>query len=495
MSVRGKNGARVPVLLLLWVFFLLADLQAQAKPRFSASEISGPSTELLVADLDGDGLTDLVLLDDLKVSVFYQDPQHGFPRAPQQTWRLEHRPCLVWAAKLGGSADCLLVMTSDGVTELGFTNRSGPPVARGIIRQPTVVPTAARGTNALWLPLSAATGGDWPLLLVPATDGLQVWQHRGEWRRAQVLHPAMEARLRPSTENPGYSAAYGLDLSVGDVIGDGRDDLMINCREVPETNTYRLYLQQTNGLFASEPAFTHAERVDQDVWLGWTDINRDGHLDLIKSAWLEEPSFLPGQTSGKVLVGVYLADGQGRIPAQPQAVFRKNDWMPALPVLDVDGDGYPDLVLGYSVLDTREGMKKEITAKQLDYNLRFYFYRPGTGFPQTADCQRNVVIHMDESELLLSWGRSQYFGRYVSLGGDFNGDGKTDLLVRDHWDQISVYDFVSREQGFRSEPDQQFNCPDPIEEWRVADLNRDGVSDLIVRLAHQKGYRIFMSQK
>ena len=79
-------------------------------------------------------------------------------------------------------------------------------------------------------------------------------------------------------------------------------------------------------------------------------------MDLIKSVWLNEPSFLPGIPSGKVLVSTYIADEHGRIPAEPQQVFRKNDWTAALPVVDVDGDGFLDLVLGYSHIEDKEGV-------------------------------------------------------------------------------------------------------------------------------------------
>ena len=518
-SRRGCGGRELrllpPVLLSV---FLMACSSAQAKPKFNTSEIAGPGQQLMICDLDGDGLKDLVLMDDTNLSIFYQDPKRGFTREPQQTWHLDPRPCLVWTAKLGGPAGSLLVMTSDGVTELCFTNRTSPPAIRQIIRQPTIVPDtaeASEGTNAMYFPLSvetglrraaAAVGGDlaratatqadrdWPLLLVPAADGIQVWQHRDEWRQAQCITNSIEASLQLSVTNPGYATSLGFDLSVGDVNGDGRDDLMVR-RSNGWTNTYSLYLQQTNGLFALEPALTYADKVEPFSWLCWTDLNRDGKVDLIKSVWLNEPSFIPAVPSGKVLVSTYIADEHGRIPDEPQQVFRKNDWTPALPVVDLDGDGFPDLVLGYSNVDTREGVRKEITAKQLDYNLRFYFYRPGTGFPKEADCQRDVVIHLDQPELLVSWGRSQYFERYVQLGGDFHGDGKTDLLVRDQSDAISVYFFVSREKGFSPEPDLRFSCPEPIDEWQVADLNHDGVSDLIVKLANQKGYRIFISQK
>jgi hypothetical protein len=474
----------------------MACLSAQARPKFNVSEVAASCQQLMICDLDGDGLKDLVLMDDTNLSIFYQDPKRGFSREPQQTFRLDPRPCLVWAAKLGGPAESLLVMTSDGITELCFTNRTGPPAIRQIIRQPTIVPDAAEGTNAMYLPLSVKTDRDWPLLLVPAADGLQVWQHRGEWRQAQVIGHAGDASLWPSVDNPGYTSSLEFDLSVGDVNGDGRDDLMIKRSNVGRTtNTYSLYLQQTNGLFALEPALTCADKVEPHSWLCWADLNRDGNVDLIKGRWLNEPSFWPMLPSGKVLVSTYIADEHGRIPAEPQQVFRKYDWTPAVPVVDVDGDGFPDLVLGYSHIEDKEGFRKMITSKKLDYNLRFYFYRPGIGFPKEADCQRDVVIHLDQSRSELQGGLHLYFGSFVKLGGDFNGDGKTDLLVRDHSDDLSVYFFVSREKGFSPEPDLRFSCPEPIDEWQVADLNNDGVSDLIVKLAKQNGYRIFISQK
>jgi hypothetical protein len=151
---------------ILFSLFLLAGSPAQARPKFIANEIAGSGQQLMICDLDGDGLKDLVLMDDTYLLIFYKNPQRGFTRKLQQIHQLEPRPCLVWTATLGGPADSLLVMTSDGVTELGFTNRTGPPTSRQIIRQATIVPEKAE-TNALFLSLSAKTGLRHPE--VPAT--------------------------------------------------------------------------------------------------------------------------------------------------------------------------------------------------------------------------------------------------------------------------------------------------------------------------------------
>jgi len=183
-------------------------------------------------------------------------------------------------------------MTSDGVT--GFVSPIEPALppsgkSYGNPRLFRMQRKQAKARTRWYFPLSVETGGDWPLLLVPAADGLQVWstlrssnatedgQHRDEWCQAQVIGQVMDASLQLSVTDPGYARSLGFDLSVGDVNGDGRDDLMVR-RSNGWTNTYSLYLQQTNGLFALEPALTYADKVEPFSWLCWADLNRDGKV-------------------------------------------------------------------------------------------------------------------------------------------------------------------------------------------------------------------------
>jgi hypothetical protein len=345
---------------ILFAALVAVGLSVSAKPEFSVSQIGQKSAQHIICDLDGDGLKDLVLISNFNLSIFYQDRKQGFSRDPQQSCQLAARPCIVWPAKLGPSAESLLLMTSEGVTQLSFSNRASPPAFEQIIKQSTLIPDSVEETNVACISFSAESGSSWPAILLPAPDGIHIWRHDQEWRQVQLLSHAIETRLRPSLINPGFSLSSALNLSIGDVNGDGRDDLIVRRNEVGRTNTYSLYLQQTNGLFGPEPAMSYADKAAPHTWLCWADLNRDGHLDLIKSTWLNEPSFLPGISSGKVMVRTYIADANGGIPAEPQRVFRKSDWTAALPVLDVDGDGFPDLVLGYSLLDTREGVRKQI---------------------------------------------------------------------------------------------------------------------------------------
>src|SRR6267154_2269100 len=148
---------------------------ALAKPTFNSSLIEGKGSEIIFCDLDGDHLKDAVLIDGLNLSIFYQDSKQGFSRTPQQQYRLDDHPSVVCPARLGRGAESLLVMTSEGVTELYFTNRTAPPTRQQIIKQQTILPEALDEPQVMNFPLAAATGTNWPLLVVPAANGLQVW--------------------------------------------------------------------------------------------------------------------------------------------------------------------------------------------------------------------------------------------------------------------------------------------------------------------------------
>lgn len=465
---------------------------AVAKPAFVSSEIEGRGSDILFCDLTGDGLDDLVLLDGLELSIFFQNSKQGFDPKPQQQLHLDGRPSLVWPARLGKKSESLLMMTSDGVTQFDFTNQSSPPARKVIIQQKTIIPEAMDETNAMSFPLCANTGTDWPLLLVPVAGGLQVWRHEGVWRQAQFIGNALERHVSPSIQNPGYYQSFTISLSIGDVNQDGRDDLMV-MRHAAAAEIYSLYLQKTNGLFNLEPALVYTNKDDWRTKLAWMDINRDGKLDLIKCTILDEPSFVPGLQSGKVLVAVYMADKRGQIPAAPQQVFRKDDWSAYLPMVDVDGDGFMDLVLGYIPIDSREGVRNMITAAKVNLNLRLHFFRADAGFSSDPDYQRTQPVYFGHD---IVWDQNNriYSEKFLSLDGDFNGDGKKDLLVRDGSDKISVYFFNSRETGFSSQADLEFPCPQQMDWWQIKDLNGDGISDLVVKLQDQDLFRIFISQ-
>ncbi len=66
-----------------WAIAILAALPSQAAgPRFQECLVERKHDEALFADLDGDRLQDLVLIDASELAVFFQDPVRGFGPTP-----------------------------------------------------------------------------------------------------------------------------------------------------------------------------------------------------------------------------------------------------------------------------------------------------------------------------------------------------------------------------------------------------------------------------
>jgi len=65
-------------------------------------------------------------------------------------------------------------------------------------------------------------------------------------------------------------------LSLGDVNGDARDDLIVMRNSAAGAQIYSLYLQNSEGLFDLEPSLTYTNKADWHVWARLGRINRDG---------------------------------------------------------------------------------------------------------------------------------------------------------------------------------------------------------------------------
>jgi hypothetical protein len=139
-------------------------------------------------------------------------------------------------------------------------------------------------------------------------------------------------------------------------------------------------------------------------------------------------------------------------------------------------------------------VKKSLTAKKLDHNLRVHFYH-SEGFSQKPDCQKDIAIQLRHFGMHLTWSRRHYLETQISVDGDFDGDGERDLLVKDKKDKASVYLFISRKKGFSKKSNIQFNDIKRVEQFIADDLNKDGISDLIVTGSRRDAIKVFLSRK
>lgn len=474
-----------------WGLWLASD--GYAVVRFHSTKL--PETQPKWADFNGDTRLDAWHIEDNHVLIYLQHPTQGFGSKPDHQVALPQQPTLLWTARLGQSGECVLAMTHEGVC--AWHCHQDVISHQSIITQATAVPRQTQDPTIRLMPLSLQCNKDNSLILIPIGPDLQVWTlHEGRWQCRQTLSNALRLEISGHFIEMGYDHALTLNLNTGDLNGDGRDDL-ITCQTWQQENHFRVYLQDEQGYLQIMPDLDRTTPYDwgEHTWVNWIDMNQDHHVDLLHTTWLRERWFLPGTRSGKVLVRVFLNDGTDHLPAEPSTILRKNDWLSEVPVVDVDGDGTLDLILGHSLFDTREGMRKSMMAKQLDFNFTVHCFDPDQGFRQDADCQRNLVMRLNNHSMHLTDSRRWKFERYVNFTGDFDGDGDIDLLVRDHDKKISAYPFLSRKQGFGRKAIVRFNYVESVERFEVRDLNADGVSDLISKAPRQNHLKIFLSQR
>jgi hypothetical protein len=248
-------------------------------------------------------------------------------------------------------------------------------------------------------------------------------------------------------------------LQVGDINGDGYDDLIVGeaeyqsdyHKEPYNMGKINLYLGSSNGLKTtpqwSVKGDSTLERLGYDVAVG--DVNNDGKDDiLVMSGYLEKQYYT---------LTVYLG--------RNDTLFTRNYFYDSRKILggfkehvdcfDIDGDGVKDILLNR--IQVIKGKA------QLDSLPNYYIPPP--------------------------YNDSSTYGSYprVSGGGDYNGDGRKDMLLSSGpgggAPGVRVFfgrkDTIPQFLAYRSFPD---NFLDPLNGvvCNAGDINGDGIDDIII---------------
>jgi Secretion system C-terminal sorting domain/FG-GAP-like repeat len=230
------------------------------------------------------------------------------------------------------------------------------------------------------------------------------------------------------------------------------------------------------------------------------DMNGDGKPDLVDSENEATTSVSDVFLSGNQKYWkVYLNSGSGFGTTATQwnipSIIDDYDWKAydtysRHQMLDVDGDGKPDLV------DSENEVTTTVSDVFLTGSQKYWkvYLNTGTGFSATAT-QWNIPLNIDDYD----WKISDTYSRHQVL--DVNGDGKPDLVDSENEATTAVSDvFLSGSQkywkvylntgtGF-SPTFTQWNIPsnfgdydwkvyDTYSRHQVIDINGDGNSDLV----------------
>ena len=159
----------------------------------------------------------------------------------------------------------------------------------------------------------------------------------------------------------------------------------------------------------------------------------------------------------------------------------KEEWSP---LHDLDGDGICELVLldfKTSVLSA-DGLVEVFLAHGIDWALTIRTFHGGA-FSGSPDASVRVTGILP-SEILSGW--------TVMLQGDFNGDGRPDLLVRRSETQWNIFLSATDGHWFAPQPAMTFDAP-AQGYMEIQDLNGDGRSDIVWREPEARRLSIFIS--
>jgi len=265
---------------------------------------------------------------------------------------------------------------------------------------------------------------------------------------------------------------FGLGLNgVGDINGDGYDDVLIGAWRLGKSNTGRVYvylgnktgLNATPDTILADPAAENGNSYGTII-TGVGDVNQDGYADVVMGA--------PGTNRAEGRAYFYLGSRQG-LPARPSTVL-KNDLGAATGSFfgsgvaaagDVNGDGFADVVVsapGYG------GIKRVHlflgNSRGLDPEPSFTVFDPALS---TGD-----------------------FGSSVAGVGDVNGDGYNDVLVGDpKVESGKAYLYLgTRRPGLNPEPivinavvsSRVFVGLFGSSACAAGDVNHDGYADFLI---------------
>jgi enediyne biosynthesis protein E4 len=251
---------------------------------------------------------------------------------------------------------------------------------------------------------------------------------------------------------PYQVSRQGPPLAVGDVTGNGLDDVFIGGAT---GHPGILYLQQENGHFIESTYMQpwEADR-DHDDWGSlFFDANGNGLLDL----YVASGGYHLSPASQLLQDRLYLNQGNGRFLKDPQALPEIRTSTAAVTAGDFTGDGRLDLFVG-----------GRMTPRNYPYPPRSYILR--------NDGNRFTDITIQTASELIEPGGMITDAVWI----DFNNSGRLDLVTVGEW--MSV-EFWQNDGDNLGNVTGTMNLP-PLRGWWYSlakgDFNGNGQEDLIV---------------
>ena len=255
---------------------------------------------------------------------------------------------------------------------------------------------------------------------------------------------------------PHKFSEYAPGVAVGDVDGNGLDDMIIGGSV---NNIAQVLLQQANGKFLQKdllPKTPNAIKASMDEGLLLLDVDADKDLDLIiTSGGYENPS-----GSDTYLDRMYLNNGKGEFTIAENTLPANKTSKLCIKSIDYDKDGDLDLFIGGRVDPT--AYPKSVSS---------FLYRNDTkgGVVKYTDVSATLAKDLKNIGLVCD-----------ALFTDFDNDGWVDLVLTGEWMPVT---FLKNDKGSFKNVTASSGISNKIGWWTSiasGDFDNDGDIDYIV---------------
>jgi enediyne biosynthesis protein E4 len=250
---------------------------------------------------------------------------------------------------------------------------------------------------------------------------------------------------------PYMISSAGPPLAVGDVNGDGLDDLYIGGAAGVAA---KLFIQRKDGTFVESAAGQpwDADKSYEDWGALFFDANGDGLPDL----YVASGGYLLGWSSSMLQDRLYINRGGGKFVRDSAALPAMLTSTETVRAADFNGDGKVDLFVG-----------GRLTPRKYPYPTRSYILRNDGG--HFTDVTQEVLPELVNPGGMVT----------DAVWTDFDGDGRPDLVTAGEWMPVQFY----RNEGTKLRNVTQSTGLPPLRGWwyslAAGDFDHDGRPDLI----------------
>ncbi|MFL5787758.1 MAG: VCBS repeat-containing protein, partial [Flavisolibacter sp.] len=254
---------------------------------------------------------------------------------------------------------------------------------------------------------------------------------------------------------PHKFSEYGPALAVGDIDGNGTDDIVIGGNYTSPTT---FLMQQKDGKFIEKklPEVEDASLHWQDMGIALFDVDKDGDLDL----FISRGGFESKPGSPAYQDRLFINDGKGNFKEDSNALPSNFTSKSCVRIADYDNDGYPDLFIGGRV---------EPWNYPKPVSSFIYHNESRNGQIKFTDVTKKIAPALENIGLVCD-----------AIWTDFDNDGWQDLIVTGEWMPVKI--FKNNKGSF-----QDITANSGIENTKgwwtsitAGDFDNDGKTDYII---------------